>query len=182
MPDKCYYEHVNRNLSFDKDTKSTKESDIDWKLKLCFVCSHGGHLFQLIKLKEALGSIASESFFLTYIGGEYLLKNTEHRRYEIKNIGNNPLKLIANLLHVARIFTAEKPDVAISTGAEIAIPAFILAKLMRMTTIYIESISSREKPRRTGRVVYHLSDHFFVQSRALLRKYGSKARYEGTLL
>lgn len=81
-----------------------------------------------------------------------------------------------------RILRKEKPDLIISTGAELAIPAFYLAKLFRIKTIFIESWTRVVQPTGTGRIVYPVSDVFLVQWEQLLSKYGKKARYEGAIL
>ncbi|RLC93016.1 MAG: capsular biosynthesis protein, partial [Chloroflexi bacterium] len=76
----------------------------------------------------------------------------------------------------------ERPEVIVSTGSEIAIPAFYIARLFRMKTIFIESWTRVVQPTGTGRIVYPVSDVFLVQWEALLSRYGKKARYEGAIV
>ena len=69
-----------------------------------------------------------------------------------------------------------------STGSEIAIPAFYIAKLMGIQTIFIESWSRAATRSGTGKIVYPVSDIFLVQWPDLLLLYGSKAKYVGAVI
>ena len=81
-----------------------------------------------------------------------------------------------------QILCKEKPKLIVSTGSEIAIPAFYLAKFFGMKTIFIESWTRVVQPTGTGRIVYPVSDVFLVQCERLLTKYGKKAKYEGAIV
>jgi beta-1,4-N-acetylglucosaminyltransferase len=80
------------------------------------------------------------------------------------------------------ILLRERPKLIVSTGSEIAIPAFYLAKLFRIKTIFIESWARVIEPSGTGRLVYPVADVFLVQWECLLPKYGKKAKYEGAVI
>lgn len=149
-------------------------------VKVCLIGSHGGHLYQLLKLINPLTLAGHSIFIITYRESKYLSINT--KRYVIKNIGYNPLYMIMGFLNIAFIIKKEKPNILISTGSEIAIPSFLLGKVYGLYTIFIESYSRVVSPSWTGRIVYLFSDFFFVQSPDLLKSYGPKARYSGELL
>ena len=101
----------------------------------------------------------------------------------IKHIRPNPVVLLVDLIKILFILIAERPAVLISTGAEIAIPFFYLAKcLFGSKLIYIESCAQVSNPSLTGRIVYPITDLFLVQWPQLLHKYGGKARYAGNLI
>lgn len=146
-------------------------------MKICLVCSHGGHLAELLYVSEAFEG--HETFFVTYDSPR--TRTLEHK-YLLRNIGTNPLLMLVAFAAIFRIFWKEKPKLVVSTGAEIAIPAFFLAKLFRAKTIFIESWTRIELPTGTGRLVYPLSDLFLVQWEKLLGKYGKKAKYEGAII
>ena len=82
-------------------------------------------------------------------------------------------------LQTWKILIREKPKVIVSTGAEIAVPAFVLSKLLGIRSVFIETVTRFDKPTQTGRLLYWLSDIFLVQHEAMLGKYGKKARYQG---
>jgi len=149
-------------------------------MKICVVCSHGGHLTELLQLMEAFEG--HEVFFATYHSSrEEELKGIA-RAYFTENIGTSILRMLKSVPWSLRILLKEKPDLVISLGAEIAIPFFYLAKPLRIKTIFIESWCRVTNPSLTGRIVYPVSDVFLVQWQQLLDKYGKKARYEGAII
>jgi len=147
------------------------------KMKICLVCSHGGHLTEILRLGEAFEG--HDTFFITYDSKR--TQGLEHK-YLLRNIGTNPLIMAQAFISILRILLREKPQLIVSTGSEIAIPAFYLAKILRIKTIFIESWTRVNRPTGTGKIVYPLSDLFLVQWERLLSKYGKKARYEGAIL
>jgi UDP-N-acetylglucosamine:LPS N-acetylglucosamine transferase len=120
-----------------------------------------------------------EVFFITYDSPR--TRVLEHK-YLIKNIGTNPLVMAQAFLSTFVILFREKPKLIVSTGSEIAIPAFYLAKILRIKTVFIESWTRVDRPTGTGKIVYPVSDLFLVQWESLLKKYGKKAKYEGSIL
>ena len=146
-------------------------------MKICLVCSHGGHLTEILHFKEAFEG--HETFFITYDSAR---TRELERKYLLRNIGKNPLLMTVALLSTFRILLKEKPALIISTGSEIAIPAFYLAKIFRIKTIFIETWTRVIQPSGTGRVVYPVSDVFLVQWERLLPEYGKKAKYEGAIV
>ncbi len=146
-------------------------------MKICLVCSHGGHLAEMLHLQEAFEG--HETFFITY---DSVRTRELERKYLLRNIGENPLLMARAFVSIYGILRKEKPKLIISTGAEIAIPAFYLAKLFRIKTIFIESWTRVIQPTGTGRIVYPVSDVFLVQWERLLTKYGKKAKYEGAIV
>lgn len=157
-------------------SKGYKNGDLR-NMKICLICSHGGHLTEILQLKEAFEG--HETFFITY--DSVRTRQLEHK-YLLRNIGTNPVIMASASLSTLRILLKEKPRLIISTGSEIAIPAFYLAKLLRIKTVFIESWTRVDRPTGTGKIVYSVSDLFLVQWESLLKKYGRKAKYEGAIL
>ncbi|MCE5257583.1 MAG: capsular biosynthesis protein [Chloroflexi bacterium] len=145
-------------------------------MKLCLVCSHGGHMTELLELKSVWST--HEVFFITYFSKREL----PARAYTYSNLTKYPLKVVPMFFSVAKVLRKERPEWVISDGAEIAIPVFAAARLLGIKTMYIESVCRVNTPSFTGRVVYPLSDVFLVQWPELLARFGSKARYEGGLI
>lgn len=89
------------------------------------------------------------------------------------------------LLHFCKLFAdawrilgKEQPDVVITTGALIAYPFCLLAKLGGRKVIYIESFARVHNRSLTGRLVYPFADLFLVQWESMLKCY-PKAKYVG---
>ncbi len=104
------------------------------------------------------------------------------RAHLLRNIGTNRFRMLAASLRLLWILMKERPQLLISTGAEIAIPAFYLARLLGIRTIFIEVWTRVSRPTGTGRLVYPVADRFYVQWPDMLASYGPKARFEGSLL
>jgi len=119
-----------------------------------------------------------ETFFITY---DCSRTRKLECRYLLRNIGKNPFLMAYTFLLTLKILLVERPKLIVSTGSEIAIPAFYLAKLLRIKTIFIESWTRVDRPTGTGKIVYLVSDVFLVQWERLLEKYGKKAGYEGSI-
>ena len=144
---------------------------------IALVSSHGGHLTELLELAPAFE--ACRVFYFCYDA------DTTRRlpnAYLTPNRPYSPIQFLVNLVRLWRIFAKEKPDCLISTGAEIAIPAFIVAKMRGIRSIYIECGAQVTRPSITGRVVVHLADRFFVQWPELLPAYRGRALYRGSLV
>jgi UDP-N-acetylglucosamine:LPS N-acetylglucosamine transferase len=148
-------------------------------VKVALVGSHGGHLTELLYLLNALGP-EDDLFFLTYDNER--TRALPYRRYLIRNIGYNYFLMAVAFLRIFAVWLRERPDVILSTGAEVAIPAFVLGKLFGSHCIFIELWAAIYKPTQTGRWLYPIADEFYVQWEYLLQHYGPKARYRGTIV
>jgi len=157
-------------------------------LKICLVCSHGGHLSEMLQLLDAVKE--HNVFLVTYSEKSTRKVNFPVRScfIKIRNSDAFQLKLVQllkHMLHITydelKIFLKEKPDIIISTGSEIAIPICYLGKLCGKKIIFIESLSRVNDLSRTGRIIYPISTLFLVQWKKLLIKY-SKAKYGGRVL
>jgi beta-1,4-N-acetylglucosaminyltransferase len=144
------------------------------------VCSAGGHLAELERLRAAFDG--HQLSLVTYHGPRGNEPMPGIRTYLIDNIGASPRKLLKGLPTILRSLLRERPDVIVSTGSEIAIPFFYLAKVLRIHSLYIESWCRVSTPSGTGRLVYPIVDRFFVQWPGLLERYGSKAKLMGRVL
>lgn len=147
-------------------------------MKIALVSSHGGHLTELRMLAPAFQG--HELFYVTYES-----ERTERMDIDvttIEHIGTNPLGMVSAFGRLARLFREKRPEAVISTGSEIAIPAFVAAKLLGSTTIFVESWCRVTSRSTTGRIVYPISDHFFVQWPQLLDEYGDGVKYEGAVV
>jgi len=146
--------------------------------KIGLICSHGGHLVEVLQLLEAFEGFPF--FILTY---KEKTTSDQKNTYHIKNFAKNPFWLITGTLKILYIFLKERPKFLFSTGAEIAIPCFYIGKfIFRTKLIYLECSAQVDHPSLTGRCVSPVTDLFLVQWEPLLRQYGPKARYVGGLI
>jgi len=144
---------------------------------LLLVSSHGGHLTELLELAPAF-----EGYETVYFCYDAETTRRLPRRYLIPNRPYSPVAFLLNLGRLWGIFRRERPDAVVSTGAEIAIPAFLVARLRRVPTVYIECGAQVTRPSLTGRILSRVSDRFYVQWPELLPAYGNRAQYAGSLI
>lgn len=147
------------------------------KLVVCLACSHGGHLNEMLQLAPAFEG--HEVFYFCYDA------DTTRRLPEavlVPNMARNPIEFVKNLVRAVLLFRRRRPNVIVSTGAEIAIPLFLVGKCFGCRLLYLECGAQVTTPSGTGRIVYWLADQFLVQWPELLQAYGPRARYEGSLI
>src|SRR5205814_2116835 len=75
----------------------------------------------------------------------------------------NVPNLLRNLRLAWRLLRRERPDVVVSDGAGVAFPFFLLARIFRAKTVYVEVYDRIDLPTLTGRLCYPLSDLFLLQ-------------------
>jgi len=147
-------------------------------MKIALVCSHGGHLTETLYLIDAFKG--HNIFLVTYNSPR--TRVLKYEKYLLKNIGKSPFRMLLAFFQIFWIFLQERPEIIVSTGSEIAIPAFFISKLMGVRTIFIESWCRVRSPSVTGRIVYYFSDVFLVQWPHLLSRYTKKAKYVGAVI
>ncbi|MFC1952572.1 PssD/Cps14F family polysaccharide biosynthesis glycosyltransferase [Chloroflexota bacterium] len=159
-------------------------------MKICLVCSYGGHLAEMLRLTEAFEG--HRIFLITYKERYTMALDDISKVYLIPRlIPNFSFKYLSRFLLLANmIITAvgelfmllkERPHVIVSTGAEIAIPICYLAKFLRKKVVFIESICRINEPSGSAKIIYPVADLFLVQWESLLNKF-PKARYSGRIM
>lgn len=146
-------------------------------MKVALACSHGGHYTEMVRLWPAFAD--HDVFFVTYASSRSEEVQQRARAYFMPNIGTNPLRLVLSFPRFWRIYREERPDVVITTGAEIGFAAILVGRWFGAHTIYIESWCRTRSKSLTGRLVYPFAHEFLVQWPEMLRLYGSKARFHG---
>ena len=139
-------------------------------MKVALVCSSGGHLAQLHRLEPWWRE--HERVWVTFdtIDATSLLAGEE-----VVWANHPTTRNLANALRNARlawrVLREVRPDVVVSDGAGVAVPFFVVAKLLRISTVYLEVVDRIETRTLTGRLVYPMTDLFCVQWEEQLRLY-----------
>lgn len=151
------------------------------EIKVCIVCSAGGHLTEILQIRESFEKFTH--FFITFKREDSLELSHERKVYFVEDPARNIINFLKCLFKTFFILMKEKPNVVISTGAGVAVPACFLGKLIFKTKIiFIESFCRIENPSLSGKLVYPISNLFFVQWKELLKFYGKKAIYKGAVV
>lgn len=147
--------------------------------KICLVCTHGGHLTEMLHLMDSFDR--HDVFFLTT--ESMRTRHLDHRKYLIKNVKRtNPLSFLVAAFRIADVYQKEKPDLVVSMGAGVAVPAVAMARLMGIHTIFVESLCRVRTLSPAGRVVLPLANVFLVQWQDLLGQLPRKAQYWGRIV
>ena len=132
------------------------------RLKVMLVCSSGGHLLQLYNLKPWWEQ--QDRTWVTFkmpdsmsLLGEEDVSWAHHPT--TRNIGN----MLRNLGLAWKLVRQHRPSVIISSGAGVAFPFFVIGRLFRARTIYIEVYDRIDLPTLTGKLCYPLSNLFLLQ-------------------
>lgn len=139
-------------------------------MKVCLPTSSGGHLTQLMQLRPFWGG--HDRFWVTFDKEDANSKLAAERVYHCHYPTNrNVPNLVRNAVLAARVLRKERPDVIVTTGAAVAIPFFLVGKLLGAKTVYIEVIDRIDAPTLSGRVCRPLADLFVVQWPEMERVY-----------
>lgn len=150
------------------------------KQKVLAIASPGGHWIQLNKICNPLEG----RFDVVYVtpGTQYSSKSNNSRK--VLNItdasATSKSKLIPLAFQLLWIFIKERPTTIISTGAAPGAIAFLLAKLLPIKTIWVDSIANTAEISRSGRMVKNHADLVVTQWEALSD--GKDIIYQGSIL
>ncbi len=138
--------------------------------RVLLVGSSGGHLAQLLALESWWRS--RERHWVTFdtVDARSLLREeapTWAHHPTTRNIPN----LLRNLVLGVRVLRDQRPDVVVSTGAGVAFPFFVLARLFGIPTVYVEVYDRIDTATLTGRLCAPFTDLFLVQWEEQLRVY-----------
>ena len=150
------------------------------RLSLLLVSSAGGHLLQLYRLKPWWRE--HDRVWVTFEMPDSLsLLDDERVAWAYHPTTRNIPNLFRNLVLAWRLIRRHRPDVVVSSGAGVALPFFLVARVFRAKTIYIEVYDRIDLPTLTGRLCYPLSNLFLLQWEQQRRFY-PKGQVIGRLL
>jgi UDP-N-acetylglucosamine transferase subunit ALG13 len=121
--------------------------------RVLYVASTGGHLAELNRLSARFDALP-DSVWVTFDSQQSRSvldgRNVRFVPYV------SPRDLVGTLRAFRRIFRlmrAERFDSVVSTGAAVALGAYVAAKLLRVPAVYVESVARVSGPSLTGRIV-----------------------------
>lgn len=149
-------------------------------MTVLLACSPGGHLQQMLALEPTWRDLERSWVTLPGADVEVLLAG---ERVELAHGPTNRSvrNLLRNLLVAWRLLRRRRPDAILSTGAGVAVPFFLVGKLLGIRLVYVESVTRTESISLTGRLVYPLADRFFAQWPAAAERL-RRAEYAGSVL
>lgn len=130
--------------------------------RVMFVASNGGHLAQLMGLRswwvdrERIWVSFDKPDARSQLEGEDVVWAHWPTTRNIPN-------LVRNFALACRSMRRNRPDIVVSTGAAVALPFFLAAKIRRIPTVYIEVYDRMDSRTMSGRLCKPLSTEFLVQ-------------------
>lgn len=158
-------------------------------MRICLTCPPGGHLDQLMSIKEAFKG--NDVFFVTS-SSETSGKLIDIRKiYYVKNQPKSDsfyiymfsliFYCISLILPCVRILCEEKPDVIIGCGGETTLIMSHLGKLMGIKIIFLETLTRVHDLSISDKLVLNIADLFLVQWKGLADRY-KKTKYWGKVI
>jgi UDP-N-acetylglucosamine:LPS N-acetylglucosamine transferase len=129
---------------------------------ILLVGSSGGHLAQLVALRPWWAT--RERTWVTFQTEDARSKLREENvvwayHPTTRHIPN----MLRNLRLAVTILRRTRPDVVVSTGAGVAVPFFLIARLLGIPTVYLEVYDRLDSATLTGKLCRPLSTLFCVQ-------------------
>jgi UDP-N-acetylglucosamine:LPS N-acetylglucosamine transferase len=126
------------------------------------VCSSGGHLLQLVALRDAwerysrIWATFDKSDARSLLADEIVV--FAHGPTN-RNVGN----LLRNLIVAWRVVRDARPRVVVTTGAGVAVPFAWVARLYGAKVVYVESLARIEGPSVSYRLIAPVACRHYVQ-------------------
>ena len=146
--------------------------------RTCLAYSPGGHWAELER--ATAGIVFADVFHVTFDDGRGLSAGGV-RRYLLCHPRRSAWRTVRNAWRSLVVLCRERPRLVISTGADVAVPILLLAKLFGATVVFIETAGSAE-PTLAGRLVYPVADLFIVQWPDRLERFPRAVLADGLLL
>lgn len=129
---------------------------------ILFVCSSGGHLAQLLSLREWWGQLNRRWVTFDTADAVSQLEGEDVVWAHHPTTRNFP-NLTKNGRLAWQALSDRRPDIVVSTGAAVAAPFFVIAASLGIPTIYVEVIDRVDSLTVTGKFCRLLSTAFCVQ-------------------
>jgi UDP-N-acetylglucosamine:LPS N-acetylglucosamine transferase len=131
-------------------------------VKVCLVCSAGGHLLQLHRLEPWWRR--HDRVWVTFkMADSQSLLEDERVYWAYHPTTRNAVNAVRNFFLALRVLRAERPALVVSDGAGVAFPFFVVAKLLHIKTVYVEVYDRIDSATLTGRLCRPLADKVLLQ-------------------
>lgn len=164
---------------------SPNESRTSGRADLLLVCSTGGHLLQLVALREAWEPFSrvwvtfDKSDARSLLAGESVVfaHGPTNRNFGLLAVRNH----LRNLGVALRVLRAHRPRVVLTTGAGFAVPFAWAGRLLGARVVYVESLSRIDRPSVGCRLIAPVASRVYAQWPELVEAV-PRARYLGSVV
>ncbi len=147
---------------------------------LLIVCSSGGHLLQMLELRDAWSGF--ERVWVTFDKSDARsLLASERVLHAYGPTNRNVPNLLRNVRFAARVLRTERPAAILTTGAGVAVPFAWIGRLLGIPTIYVESVTRIEGLSLSGRMIAPVAKQLYAQWPELAEPSAGRIRFAGNL-
>lgn len=146
--------------------------------RICCAYSPGGHFTEL---ERALSGVKLENRF------DITFKTARNERYPDRKIytiihpRRSIFRTFANAIQATVIMLRERPEIIISTGADVTLPSLFIGKFLGAKIIFVET-GGTLTPSLCGKLIYPYADLFVVQWPEKLQAFPNATLANGPLL
>jgi UDP-N-acetylglucosamine:LPS N-acetylglucosamine transferase len=134
----------------------------DRERPVLLVCSSGGHLLQLLELRDAWEG--GPRLWVTFDKSDTRsLLRDELVVYAYGPTNRNLRNMIRNARVALRLIRSERPCAILTTGAGIAVPFAWIGRLLGVRTIFVESFTRMEGLSLSARMIAPIADRVYAQ-------------------
>ncbi len=145
-------------------------------VRLLIVLGSGGHTKEMLRLVDLLGPqyeycylvAADDDLSVSRIRHAGPVRRVIRPRWKNTSLPTAVLRTLLSAGQALGVLLSLRPRAVISAGPGPAVPVSLLAKLLRIKVIYIETGSRIFALSSSGKILYKLADLFFVQWPELL--------------
>lgn len=150
------------------------------KITVCLTASAGGHLVQLLRLRESWNGC--DAFYVSTVE---VVKDKLSQSGRVYIVGEcnreHPFQTVRVLWRCLRVVLRERPDVVISTGAAPGFLMCFMARLFGAKIVWIDSIANVKRLSMSGRMIRPFCQLFLTQWEEL-RDAGKRIEYAGSVV
>lgn len=139
--------------------------------RLLLVCSGGGHLDQLLRLEPWWSQ--HDRSWVTFDTGSAAQLGDDRVDFAFHPTTRNVPNLVRNLALAWQVLRRERPDAVVTSGAGVALPFVVLARVLGIRTVFVEVYDRIDSRSLTGRLCRPFSDLFLLQWERQRELYGS---------
>jgi len=132
-------------------------------MHVLLVTSNGGHLDQLTRLRPWWSQHDRTWVSFDTPDARSVLRDEPNVVIAYHPTTRNAVNALRNLRLAWRVLRDIRPDVVVSAGAGVAVPFFVLARLLGIATAYLEVYDRIDNATLTGRLVTPFADAVLLQ-------------------
>jgi UDP-N-acetylglucosamine:LPS N-acetylglucosamine transferase len=149
-------------------------------VQILLACSAGGHLLQLLALRDAWEEYSHLWITDDKSDARSLLRD-EPVEFAYGPPNRHPANVARNVVMAWRVVRRHRPRVVLTTGAGTAVPFALIGRLHGARVVYVESITRMTSPSVSCRLIAPVADRVYVQWESLAPAV-PRSHYAGTIL